>query len=69
MKNAVFTLGSINLVAIEKKLKQLQLYVCQTFRKHFVLFFFADNFSGSKDTEPYKTDISFVCQDILVHVK
>ena len=65
MKKAVFTLGSINLVAMEKKLKRLQLYVCQTFGKHFVLFFFADNFTGSKDREPYKTDVSFLCQYIL----
>ena len=40
-----------------EKLKRLQLYVCQTFGKHFS--FFADNFTGSKDTEPYKTDVSF----------
>ena len=37
--------------------------MCQTFGKHFVLFF-ADNFTGSKDTEPYKTDVSFLCQYI-----
>ena len=37
--------------------------MCQTFGKHFVLFFFfADNFTGLKDTEPYKTDVSFLCQ-------
>ena len=66
-KKAVFTAGG-------EKLKRLQLYVCQTFGKHFVLFiylslslllfffFFADNFIGSKDTEPYKMDVSFLCQ-------
>ena len=26
---------------------------------------FADNFTGSKDTRPYKTDVSFLCQYIL----
>ena len=29
---------------------------------YFFFFFFAENFSGSKDTEPYKTDVSFLCQ-------
>ena len=24
--------------------------------------FFADNFTGAKDTKPYKTDVSFLCQ-------
>ena len=28
----------------------------------FFFFFFADNFTGSKDREPYKTDVSFLCQ-------
>ena len=27
----------------------------------FFFFFLADNFTGSKDTEPYKTDASFLC--------
>ena len=45
-----------------EKLKRLQVYVCQTFGKHFVLFVFADNFTGLKDTEPYKTDVSCLCQ-------
>ena len=28
-----------------------------------ILFYcFAENFSGSKDTDPYKTDVSFLCQ-------
>ena len=32
----------------------------------FIYFFcFADNFTGSKDTEPYKTDVSFLCQYIM----
>ena len=57
-----------------EKLKRLQIYVCKTFGKHFVLFnffffffffFFTDNFAGSKDTEPYKTDVSFLCQYII----
>ena len=60
MKKAIFILGSINLVAMEKKLKRLHIYVCQTFRKLF--FFFADNFTGAEDTKPNKTDISFLCQ-------
>ena len=63
MKKAVSTLGSINLVAMEKKIKRLQFYVYQTFGKHFVLllifffffvflffcffFVFADNFFAS----------------------
>ena len=25
-----------------------------------------DNFTGSKDTEPYKTDFSFLCQYIIL---
>ena len=25
----------------------------------FIFMFFANNFTGSKDTEPYKTDVSF----------
>ena len=29
-------------------------------------FFFADNFTGSKDTEPYKTDVSFLCQHMFL---
>ena len=31
---------------------------------YFIFFFFADSFTGSKDTEPYKTDVSF-CVSIL----
>ena len=30
--------------------------------KHFILFIYADNFTGSKDIKPYKTDVSFLCQ-------
>ena len=30
-------------------------------------FFFADNFTGSKDTEPYKTDVSFLCQCMYMY--
>ena len=30
----------------------------------FFFFFFADNFTGSKDTEPYKADVSFLCHYI-----
>ena len=41
--------------------------MCQPFGKHFVLFFFADNFTGSKDTEPYKTDVSFLCQYMYMY--
>ena len=29
-----------------------------------LIFFFADNFTGSKETEPYKTEVSFLCQNI-----
>ena len=39
--------------------------VQETFFFFFFFFFFlAENFSGSKDTEPYKTDVSFLCQYI-----
>ena len=31
----------------------------------FLKFFFADNFTGAKDTKPYKTDVSFLCQYIF----
>ena len=35
-----------------------------------ILFYFlAENFSGSKDTEPYKTDVSFLCQYNIVDEK
>ena len=47
-----------------EKLKRSQLYVCRTFGEH-LFYFFADNFTGSKDTEPYKTDVSFLFQYIL----
>ena len=30
-----------------------------------LFYFFVDNFTGSKDTEPYKTDVSFLCRYIL----
>ena len=44
--------------------------MCRTFGKHYVLFIclfiFADNFTGSKDMEPYKTDVSFLCQYIIL---
>ena len=62
MKKAIFTLGSINLVAIEKKLKGCN-FMCARHSGN-ILFLFADNFTGSKDTEPYKTDVSFLCQYI-----
>ena len=29
-----------------------------------LFYFFTDNFTGSKDTESYKTDVSFLCQYI-----
>ena len=32
------------------------------------LFFLADNFTGSKDAEPYKTNVSFLCQYTFVSV-
>ena len=32
----------------------------------YLFIFLADNFTGSKDTEPYKTDVSFLCQYIVV---
>ena len=51
----------------------LQINVCQTFGKHFALFIylyiyivFAENFTGSKDTEPYKMDVSFLCHYIYL---
>ena len=31
-----------------------------------ILFSFVENFSCSKDTEPYKTDVSFLCQYIII---
>ena len=34
----------------------------------FFFHFFVDNFTGSKDIEPYKTDVSFLCQYILVEI-
>ena len=63
MKKAVFTLGSINLVAMEKNQNGCN-FMCSrrsgNILFYFILFLsFADNFTGSKDTEPYKTDVSF----------
>ena len=40
--------------------------VRETFCFIFIFLFFADNFTGLKDTEPYKTDVSFLCQYMYV---
>ena len=61
MKKDVFTLGSINLVAMEKN-KTVATLCVPDVRETFFFYFFADNFTGSKDTEPYKMDVSFLWQ-------
>ena len=38
--------------------------MCARRSGNILFYFFADNFTGSKDTEPYKTDGSFLCQYI-----
>ena len=37
-------------------------------RETFCFISFADNFTGSKDTELYKTDISFLCQYMFMTI-
>ena len=70
MKKAVFTLDSINLVAMEKNKNGCN-FMCARrsenilFYLFIFFFFFAVNFTGSKDTEPYKTDVSCLCQYII----
>ena len=61
MKKAVFTLGSINLVALEKNESGCN-FMCARRSGNILFYRFADNFTGLKDTEPYKTDVSFLCQ-------
>ena len=69
MKTAVFILGSINLVDMEKNKKGCN-FMCARLSGNILFYFFADNFTGSKDTEPYKTDVSFLCQYIFgIHLK
>ena len=36
--------------------------MCARLSGNILFYFFADNFTGSKDTEPYKSDVSFLCQ-------
>ena len=36
--------------------------MCARRSGNILFYFFADNFTGSKDTECYKTDVSFLCQ-------
>ena len=48
------------------KLKRLQLLCVPDVWETFCFILFVDNFTGSKDTEPYKTDVSFLCQYINV---
>ena len=69
MKRAVFTLGSINLVAKEKmrKFKTVATLCVPNVRETFCFILFADNFTGSKYTDPYKTDVSFLGSVYLIH--
>ena len=70
MKKAVFTLGSINLVAMKKNSNSCN-FMCArrsgniffSFSFFFLFFFLLTTLS--KDTEPYKTDVSFLCQYIF----
>ena len=39
--------------------------MCARRSENILFYFFADNFTGSKDTEPYKTDVSFLCQYMI----
>ena len=38
--------------------------MCARRSGNILFYFFADNFTGSKDTEPYKTDVFFLCVSI-----
>ena len=39
--------------------------MCARRSGNILFYFFAANFTGSKDTEPYKIDVSFLCQYIF----
>ena len=45
-----------------RKIKTVATLCVPDVRETFCFIFYADNFTGSKDTEPYKTDVSFLCQ-------
>ena len=63
MKKAAFALGSINLVAMEK-IKTVATLCVPDVREILCCILFVVSFTGSKDTEPYKSDVSFLCQYI-----
>ena len=50
-------------MAMEKNLNGCN-FMCARRSGNILFYFSADNFTGSKDTEPYKTDVSFLYQYI-----